>query len=210
MLAWFAAAVSLWLGACSPPAPFRRGYQWLAGAAALYCAGLIIPAVDGLAQGPVSGAVAGRPAVAAGGGRRGGGHHGADQRRAVRGAPGRRPGSRGRAPGRGARGHRLRAGSVLPGLADGYVMAVALLVIGWVPPFSAEFHRSGERPGTFLVTLMHALADLAVLDALLPLLPRPGAGRCRIWRWWCWRRRTRWRWASGSLGRAPGVAAVPA
>src|SRR5207302_977676 len=62
------------------------------------------------------------------------------------------------------------AGSVLPGLADGYVLAVALLVIGWSTLFSAEFHRSGERPGTFLLALVHPLADLAVLGALLPMV----------------------------------------
>src|SRR5207244_8340742 len=62
------------------------------------------------------------------------------------------------------------AGSVLPGLADGYVMAVALLVIGWSTLFSAEFHRTGERPGTFLLALIHPLADLAVLGALLPMV----------------------------------------
>ena len=60
--------------------------------------------------------------------------------------------------------------SVLPGLADGYVMAVALLVIGWVTLFSSEFHHSGDRPGTFLLALIHPLADLAVLGALLPLV----------------------------------------
>ena len=49
-------------------------------------------------------------------------------------------------------------------------MAVALLVIGWVTLFSTEFHRSGERPGTFLLTLIHPLADLAVLGALLPMV----------------------------------------
>ena len=59
---------------------------------------------------------------------------------------------------------------MLPGLADGYVMAVALLVIGWTTLFSAEFHRSGERPGTFLLALIHPLADLAVLGALLPMV----------------------------------------
>ncbi|HVT67416.1 MAG TPA: hypothetical protein VHF26_06695, partial [Trebonia sp.] len=62
-------------------------------------------------------------------------------------------------------------GPVLPGLADGYVMAVALLVIGWVVAFGGEYHRSGERPETFLLDLLHPLADLAVLGALLPLLP---------------------------------------
>ena len=50
------------------------------------------------------------------------------------------------------------AGSVLPGLADGYVMAVALLVIGWVLAFGAEFHHLGERPETFLVDLLHPLS----------------------------------------------------
>ena len=62
------------------------------------------------------------------------------------------------------------SGSVLPGLADGYVMAVALLVIGWVVAFGSEFHRSGERPSSFLLDLLHPLADLAVLGALLPVL----------------------------------------
>ena len=65
---------------------------------------------------------------------------------------------------------RSDSGSVLPGLADGYVMAVALLVIGWVLAFGAEFHHLGERPETFLVDLLHPLSDLAVLGALLPVL----------------------------------------
>jgi diguanylate cyclase (GGDEF)-like protein/PAS domain S-box-containing protein len=49
-------------------------------------------------------------------------------------------------------------------------MAIALLVIGWVVAFGPEFHRSGERPQTFLLDLLHPLADLAVLGALLPVL----------------------------------------
>src|ERR1700722_10600957 len=61
-------------------------------------------------------------------------------------------------------------GSVLPGLADGYVMAIALLIIGWVVAFGGEFHHLNERPGTFLQDLLHPLADLAVLGALLPVL----------------------------------------
>ena len=55
MLAWFAAAVSLWLGARRHDSAFARGYQWLAGAAALYCASLIVQQVEGPAQGPTSG-----------------------------------------------------------------------------------------------------------------------------------------------------------
>ena len=62
-------------------------------------------------------------------------------------------------------------GSVLPGLADGYVMAVALLVIGWVVSFGTEYRHSADvRPQTFLLYLLHPLADLAVLGALLPVL----------------------------------------
>ena len=166
LLAWLGAAVSLWLGARRSGA-FARGYLWLAGAAGLYCAGLVVQEVAGPALSPASGlsladlptllAVAAsavgmvlltnaeRDAEAAGPGA---------QRR---GRTGRTDTSEG------------AAGSVLPGLADGYVLAVALLVIGWVTLFSAEFHRSGDRPGTFLLALIHVLADLAVLGALLPM-----------------------------------------
>ena len=55
MLAWFAAAVSLWLGARRQPSAFARGYRWLAGAAALYCAGLITQQVLGSALSPGAG-----------------------------------------------------------------------------------------------------------------------------------------------------------
>ncbi len=162
VLAWFAAAVSLWLGARRQASAFARGYRWLAGAAALYCAGLITQQVLGSALSPGSGlSFADLPpllavAVAA---------VGivmlttAEKERvsAAQGGDGASPLESASAP-------------VLPGLADGYVMAVALLVIGWVTLFSAEFHRSGERPGTFLLALIHPLADLAVLGALLPMV----------------------------------------
>ena len=80
-------------------------------------------------------------------------------------------------------------------------MAVALLVIGWITLFSGEFHRSGKRPGTFLLALIHPLADLAVLGALLPMVttawrrvtlpyPRPCSP---------WPSVTPWPWASGCL-----------
>jgi diguanylate cyclase (GGDEF)-like protein/PAS domain S-box-containing protein len=163
MLAWFAAAVSLWFGARRVNSAFARGYRWLAGAAALYCAGLIIQQVLGSALSPGSGlSFADLPpllAVAA----------------AAAGIvllttaekeskPPAGPGSDAASPLESA------PAPVLPGLADGYVMAVALLVIGWVTLFSGEFHRSGERPGTFLLALVHPLADLAVLGALLPMV----------------------------------------
>jgi diguanylate cyclase (GGDEF)-like protein/PAS domain S-box-containing protein len=175
MLAWFAAAVSLWLGARrGHNSAFAGGYQWLAGAAALYCAGLITQQVLGTVLSPASGlSFADLPsllavAVAAVGivmlttaqreGETARGEPRAGQRTGGAEAVG------------GTNPPESPAGSVLPGLADGYVVAVALLVIGWVTLFSSEFHRSGERPGTFLLALIHPLVDLAVLGALLPMV----------------------------------------
>jgi diguanylate cyclase (GGDEF)-like protein len=86
------------------------------------------------------------------------------------------PGADGSAPGApGAPGASDAPGtrgpvSVLPGLADGYVTAVSLLVMGWVVAFGTEYHTAGNHPGTFLLDLLHPLADLAVLGALLPVL----------------------------------------
>jgi diguanylate cyclase (GGDEF)-like protein len=180
MLAWFAAAVSLWLGARRyahaggsgggvPPgqhSAFARGYRWLAAAAALYCAGLITQQVLGSALSPASGlSFADLPPLLA---------VAAAALGIVMLATAEREGEAGRASaargGDGANPLESTASPILPGLADGYVMAVALLVIGWVTLFSTEFHRSGERPGTFLLTLIHPLADLAVLGALLPMV----------------------------------------
>jgi diguanylate cyclase (GGDEF)-like protein len=166
-LAWFAAAVSLWLGARRYDHAVGRAYRWLAVGAALYCAGLVVVGILGSSLNPAPGlsfadllpllalaAVAVGTAVLATAEREGG----------SRSAAGRPPRPDG------AEGAEGSAGSVLPGLADGYVMAVALLVIGWITLFSGEFHRSGERPGTFLLALIHPLADLAVLGALLPMV----------------------------------------
>jgi diguanylate cyclase (GGDEF)-like protein len=148
MLAAAGAVVALWTGATRYTGTVARGYRWLGGAALFWFAGLIITQV---LAGPISSTgltlsladVAPLLALAS----------------AATGvmvlAEGERKGD---------------SGSVLPGLADGYVMAVALLVIGWVLVFGAEFHHLGERPQTFLVDLLHPLADLAVLGALLPVL----------------------------------------
>ena len=182
MLAWLAAAVSLWLGARRHSGASARGYRWLAGAAGCTAPGSSSRRCSARRTAPF-GAVVRRPALAAGrGGRRGRnldaghrrprgrgrrpGHHSRGQRHSPRER--RSPGDR-RSPGADAASLEGPAAPVLPGLADGYVMAVALLVIGWVTLFSTEFHRSGERPGTFLLALIHPLADLAVLGALLPM-----------------------------------------
>jgi diguanylate cyclase (GGDEF)-like protein/PAS domain S-box-containing protein len=154
MLAWCAAAVSLWLGARRYTGAVARGYRWLAAGAALYCSGLVVQGILGGTLNPAPGLsftdlppLLALAAIAVGIALL------TMAEREVTSSP--QEGS---------------AGSVLPGLADGYVMAVALLVIGWSTLFSAEFHRSGERPGTFLLALVHPLADLAVLGALLPMV----------------------------------------
>ncbi len=173
MLAWCAAAVSLWLGARQYDSAVGRAYRWLAGGAALYCAGLVIQGILGGTLNPAPAlsftdlpsllalaAVAVGIAMLTTAERAGGG----SPHRPQAGRQARPDGSEG------AEGSAGSRDSVLPGLADGYVMAVALLVIGWITLFSGEFHRSGERPGTFLLALIHPLADLAVLGALLPMV----------------------------------------
>ena len=170
MLAWCAAAVSLWLGARRYDSAVGRAYRWLAGGAALYCAGLVIQGILGGTLNPAPdlsftdlppllalAALAVGTAMLTTAEREGGS-------RPQAGRSARPDGPEG------ADGPAGSRDSVLPGLADGYVMAVALLVIGWITLFSGEFHRSGERPGTFLLALIHPLADLAVLGALLPMV----------------------------------------
>jgi diguanylate cyclase (GGDEF)-like protein/PAS domain S-box-containing protein len=160
VLAFAAAVVSLWFGARRHSGNATRGYRWLSVAALIDCAGVIVSiAMAGSLSssgGPPSLAdvapLIGLGAMAIG--------------IATLGTPDAtisRSGRRERSGG-------PFSGAVLPGLADGYVMAVALLVIGWVVAFGGEFHRSGERPGTFLLDLLHPLSDLAVLGALLPVL----------------------------------------
>jgi len=146
MLAAAGAVVGLWGGAARYTGTVARGYRWLGGAALFWLAGLIVSQVlsGSLTAGTLSLAdVAPLLALAA----------------AATGVMVLAEGEK-----------KSDSGSVLPGLADGYVMAVALLVIGWVLMFGSEYHHSLERPHTFLLELLHPLADLAVLGALLPVL----------------------------------------
>ena len=146
MLATAGAAAGLLVGARWHTGAVARGYRWLGGAMAFWFAGLIITVLAG----PI-GSTAGTLSLA-------------DV-----------PPLLGLATAAAgvmvlAEDRRDDTGPVLPGLADGYVMAVALLVIGWVVAFAGEFRRSGEHPQAFLLDLLHPLADLAVLGALLPVL----------------------------------------
>ena len=147
MLATAGAVVGLLVGARRHTGAVARGYRWLGAAALFWFAGLIVQQVlsgSGASGEPLSLAdVAPLLALAT----------------AAAGVMVLAEGEK-----------RNDNGSVLPGLADGYVMAVALLVIGWAVAFGGEFHHLNERPGTFLQDLLHPLADLAVLGALLPVL----------------------------------------
>ena len=156
-----AAVVSLWLGASRQPGA-ARGYRWLAGSAVFWFAGLLADQLFTGAFGP-SGSlgfadvapllalgpfIVGVTALAAE--PRDSGWP--DVTEPVITAD------------------RAEPRSVLSSLADGYVMAIALLVIGWVTLFGADFRHSGEGPGTFLLSLVHPLVDAAVLGMLLPAL----------------------------------------
>jgi diguanylate cyclase (GGDEF)-like protein len=145
MLATAGAVAGLFLGARRHAGPVGRGYRWLGAAALFWLGGLVVTQVlaGPLSSPPSLADVA--PLLALGTAAAGVMVLAEDERR-------------------------NDTGSVLPGLADGYVMAVALLVIGWVIAFGSEYHRSNERPETFLLDLLHPLADLAVLGALLPVL----------------------------------------
>jgi diguanylate cyclase (GGDEF)-like protein len=146
MLATAGAVVGLLLGARRHAGPVARGYRWLGGAVLFWFGGLIVAQVlaTSASSGPLSLAdVAPLLGLAT----------------AVTGVMVLAEGEK-----------RNDTGSVLPGLADGYVMAVALLVIGWVVAFGGEFHRADGHAATFLQYLLLPLADLAVLGALLPVL----------------------------------------
>jgi diguanylate cyclase (GGDEF)-like protein len=156
-----AAAVSLWVGASRQDGGTARGYRWLAGTAVFWFAGLLADQLFAgsfggsgplsladvaplLAMGPLVVGVIALAAEPPEGGWREGTEpitaEGADSR------------------------------SILSALADGYVMAIALLVIGWVTLFGADYRHSGEGAGTFLQGLVHPLVDAAVLGMLLPAL----------------------------------------
>jgi diguanylate cyclase (GGDEF)-like protein len=141
-----------------------RGYRWLSGAALFWCAGLVMQLVmaGSLGSSPAPSLVDVAPLLALAATAIGilvlaSPGPAADPGAGVPGSPAGTGGS-------------ILPGSVLPGLADGYVTAVSLLVVGWTLAFGAEYHNSGERPATFLLDLLHPLADLAVLGALLPVL----------------------------------------
>ncbi len=195
------AAVSLWWGAARYTGPVRRAYRWFAVAAALWGVGVVtaqllaapaaavaVPlsfgdlpsllAVPVMAAGMVRLAAAGSRAPA-GELAAAGGLAAADQRPADARPADARPAEDARSPGttrafagppRWMRGQGGSATSV----ADGYVLASALFLIGWVAVYRMVFLRADLGPATFAVELIHPLTDLVLLGAGLPLAAAAG------------------------------------
>ncbi len=67
-----------------------------------------------------------------------------------------------------------RAGTAAAHLADGYVLASALFIIYWLTLLGPAYAHSGAGAATFAAQLVHPLADLLVLGALLPLAVAAG------------------------------------
>ena len=161
LLAAVGAAVSLWRGAARQPWPDLRAYRWFTIAAGLICANVIV----GQAVPPPAGAAAMLsftdlpsllllPVMAAGL---------AGLATAARSAMPDAQSPR--------RSRRLAAAGAY--LADGYVLAAALFLIGWVTLFSAAYARSGAGL-SFARELVHPLVDLLILCAALPLAQAAG------------------------------------
>src|SRR5690348_1143067 len=160
LLAAIGVAVSLWRGAARQPWPDLRAYRWFTVAAGLICASVIV----GQAAPPPAAAAAMLsftdlpslvllPVMAAG-------------------LAGLATATRGAVPNaQSPRRSRLAAAGAY--LADGYVLAAALFLIGWVTLFGAAYARSGAGL-SFARALVHPLVDLLVLCAALPLAQAAG------------------------------------
>lgn len=164
VLAAAAAATSLWRGADRHTGSVRRAYWWFALAAALWGAGVIVQ--DALA-GPATSVPfpltpADLPGLLA---------LGAFVAGLVRLPAGRSEHAGERHP---ARGRGRVPGAVAAHLADGYVLASALFVIGWIAAFGPAYPGSGDGPGMFALELVHPLADVLVLGGVLPFAVAAG------------------------------------
>jgi diguanylate cyclase (GGDEF)-like protein/PAS domain S-box-containing protein len=154
-----AAGLSLWLDARRRPGRAGAAYFCFAAVALLWCLGVIVQQALGAPLTGVSvgltfadlppllalmAAVAGVAALMAA--------------RAARAGAGWR-----------ALSHRAAARPVIPQLVDGYIVASALFVVGWITLFGPEYATSGSGPGAFAVELIRPLAGLVVVGLLLPM-----------------------------------------
>jgi diguanylate cyclase (GGDEF)-like protein len=159
-----AAGASLWLAARRRPGRARVAYFCFAAVALLWCLGVIVQQALGAPLAGVSvgltfadlppllallAAVAGVAALMAA--------------RAARAGDGWR-----------ALSHRAAIRPVIPRLVDGYIVASALFVVGWITLFGPEYATSGSGPGAFAVELIRPLAGLVVVGLLLPMVADAG------------------------------------
>jgi diguanylate cyclase (GGDEF)-like protein/PAS domain S-box-containing protein len=163
-LAAAVAAASLWRGADRHTGSVRRGYWWFALAAVLWGTGVVVQdALAGRTTGapfPLTPAdLPGLLALAAF-------VAGVVRLPSVRGEPAGEPLAQ--------RGRRKAPSAVAAHLADGYVLASALFVIGWIAAFGPAYPGSGYGPGLFALELVHPLADLVALGAVLPFAVAAG------------------------------------
>jgi diguanylate cyclase (GGDEF)-like protein/PAS domain S-box-containing protein len=158
------AVLSLWRGSLRQPWPDRRPYLWFAVAAGLTFASMVVSQTVSLPAGETAmvvwpadlPALLFLPAMAIGL---------AALASGVRGEVGQT---------QSVRLSRRGLGAVFAYLADGYVLAAALFLIGWVTLFGHAFAVSGLPPSAFAAELIHPLADLVVLGATLPLVQAAG------------------------------------
>src|ERR1700746_1097557 len=149
------AVLSLWRGSLRQPWPDRRPYLWFSVAAGLAFASMIVGQTVSLPAGETAmvvwpedlPALLFLPAMAIGL---------AALASGVRGELGQT---------QSVRLSRRGLGAVFAYLADGYVLAAALFLIGWVTLFGHAFAVSGQTPSVFAAELIHPLADLVVLGA---------------------------------------------
>jgi diguanylate cyclase (GGDEF)-like protein/PAS domain S-box-containing protein len=161
-LAALGAAVSLWRGAPRLPWPDLRAYRWFTIAAGLICANVIVgqavpPAPDAASMLSFADlpALLLLPVMAAGLA----GLASAARRAVPEASPPRRP--------------RRGLATASACLADGYALAAALFLIGWVALFGTAFTRSSTGL-SFAAELVHPLVDLMILWVTLPLAQTAG------------------------------------
>ena len=187
-LAAAAAAAALWRGSARHEAPVRLAYRWFSVVAIAWGAGLV---AQQALTGPLGGAAVpltfgdllsllALPAMLAGfAGLAAAGPGAAGAGRAV-GAredagTGEGPAAdAGRAAGAGRTPAALLPRDAVARFADTYILAASLFVIGWIMLFGSIYHRSGDGAGTFVLALLHPLADLAVLGVALQYAVRAG------------------------------------
>jgi PAS domain S-box-containing protein/diguanylate cyclase (GGDEF)-like protein len=143
------AVASLWRASRQQAGRARRGYRWLAGTAVLVWGNLLASQV---ATYPVGAAApvlsfADLPALLV--------------------LPALAVGLVSLGPAAGAAAGRPPRGGRVSRLCDGYLLAAALFLVGWVTLFGRAFASSGDSPAAFAAELVHPLADLVFAGALL-------------------------------------------